>query len=273
MEIKDHKISGETVRNPIWTKNHSGKFEKEDLDTIVIHYTSGYYKASVNTFTNPRARASAHVVIDRDGSIVQLVPFDTIAWHAGKSSYGGREGFNKYSIGIEIVNSGPLTKSGNVFRSWFGSAYNPSDVIEAVHRNERNSRYWHIYTEEQIQAVTDLCSLLVQEYGIKHILGHEEIAPLRKTDPGPAFPLDRLRNKLLGSNRADNGKEDVPENGRVAASILNIRENPKAEAAKVAKPLTQGTKVKIIDKSGKWYKVQTTIEGWVFGDFIDTKTS
>jgi N-acetylmuramoyl-L-alanine amidase len=268
MEIKDNLLSGDNIKSPVWSQNISGKFETNLPDTIIIHYTAGPFKASLNTLTNPTVKASAHVIVDRDGTITQLVPFDTIAWHAGKSSYQGRDGFNKYSIGIEIVNSGPLTKSGNVYRSWFGSAYNPDDVIEATHRNETSPKFWHIYTEEQIDAVTNLCRILIQQYGIKTILGHEEIAPTRKTDPGPAFPLDKMRNQLLSDARSDDGAEDKATSGRVDVSILNIRDTPKPDGAKVAMPLKKGAKVQILDEDGDWIKVRTEIEGWVFKKYI-----
>ncbi len=269
MEISEHKLKGENVRKAVWSKNHSGKFSAGMPDTVIVHYTAGPYRASLNTLTNPRVSASAHILVDRDGSITQLIPFNVIAWHAGRSAYKGRSGFNKYSIGIEIVNSGPVKKSGNVYRSWFGSAYNPSDVIEAVHRNQTRSKYWHIYTEEQIQAVTDLCRVLIEEYKIENIYGHEEIAPKRKTDPGPAFPLDRMREQLLGTNRAEEGEEEIPELGRVAVNNLNIRSAPKNSGAKVARPLKIGSKVKILDESNGWYKVTTEIEGWVSGKYIE----
>lgn len=269
MEIVDHVLKGENVKKAVWSKNHSGNFETSLPDTVVVHYTAGPYKPSLNTLTNPKVRASAHVIIDRDGAVTQMVPFDKIAWHAGSSSYKGRIGYNKYSLGIEIVNSGPLTKSGNVFRAWYGAAFNPSDVIEAIHRNQSISKFWHIYTEEQIAAVTDLCRLFIEKYGVKHILGHEEVAPGRKTDPGPAFPLDRLRNQLLSNNRADDNPTQLPESGRVVASKLNIRETPNETSNKVAIPLKKGQKVKILDKSNGWYKVTTEVEGWVFGKYID----
>ena len=270
MEIKDHFIHGDNVKKFVKSPNHSGEFEKGQPDTIVLHYTAGPYKPALNTLTNPRVRASAHLIIDRDGSITQLVPFNYIAWHAGKSSYGNRVGINKYSIGIEIVNSGPLTKSGNVYRSWFGSAFNPSDVIEATHRNETKPRFWHTYTEEQITTVQEICLILTDIYDMKHILGHEQSAPMRKQDPGPAFPLDRIRNKMLNENRHSDDAADLPELGRIAANSLNIRSSPGPEGKKVAIPLTKGVKVKILDESNGWYKVSTEIEGWVFGKYVDS---
>lgn len=235
LQIKDYLVSGDNVRKMVNCTKTSGEFDKNYPDTIVIHYTAGPYQSSLNTLVNPKVKASAHVLIDRDGSITQLIPFNEIAWHAGESSYGGRNGFNKYSIGIEIVNSGPLTKSGNVYRSWFGAAYNPSDVVEAIHRNQSTAKYWHVYTAEQIETVRQLCAELIEAYpNIKSILGHEEISPGRKTDPGPAFPLDRLREQLLGSDRKSNGAAEMPETGRVAAKTLNIRYTPDSEGQLVA---------------------------------------
>lgn len=269
MEIKDHFIHGENVKKFIKSPNHSGKYSSGMPDTIVMHYTAGPLKPSIAALTSPRRRASAHLIVDRDGSVIQLVPFNLIAWHAGKSSYGNRTGLNKYSIGIEMVNAGPLTKSGNVYRSWFGSAYNPSDVIEATHRNQTKPRFWHTYTEEQIQTVFEICQLLIDEYNMKFILGHEEIAPGRKTDPGPAFPLDRLRDKLLLDDRNVDGGADLPEEGRIIANSLNIRSTPTTDGKRVARPLKKGTKVKILDQSNGWYKVSVEVEGWVFGKYVE----
>ena len=186
MEIRDHKL----VKVPfVESPNHGDTFSSGQPDTIIIHYTAGSSgKSSIRTLCDPNSKASAHVVVDKDGTITQLVPFNTIAWHAGRSSYNGRTGFNKYSIGIEIDNAGPLTKTGTGYTSWFGRRYPESDVIEAVHRNGTKPGFWHRYEEEQISAVQTLCEALVDTYQITSILGHEEIAPARKQDPGPAFP-------------------------------------------------------------------------------------
>jgi len=270
MKIKSHLLTGDTVNKMKESPNQSGEFAKGNLDTIVLHYTAGQATASINTLLNPKSNASAHLVVDRDGTITQIVPFNKIAWHAGKSSYNGRTGYNNYSIGIEIVNAGPLTKSGNIYRSWYGEAFNPSDVIEAIHRNQTTAKFWHIYTPEQITAVTELCSLLIEEYSIKYILGHEEVAPTRKTDPGPAFPLDKIRTQLLGgTSRVDDTEEDLPDSGRVSVASLNIRTLPNSNAEVVAKPLTKGKKVTILSESNGWYNVKVEIEGWVSSKFIE----
>lgn len=270
MEIKNDLLQGDKVKLEK-SPSHSGEFESGLPDTIIIHYTGGPAKAAVNTFTNPRTKVSAHLVVARDGSITQLVPFDTIAWHAGKSSYKGRSGFNKFSVGIEIENAGILARSGEVFRSWFGATYDPNEVIEAVHRNQQEAKYWQTYTEEQIETVKEICQLLIDNYDIRHILGHEEIAPRRKTDPGPAFPLDRLRNELLAGDRDQDQSDETPPEGRVMIKKLNIRTQPDGNAPKAALPLVKGTKVRILDEANGWMRVTTEIEGWIFGKYVEAE--
>lgn len=269
MEIKKDLLQGNNVEF-VKSPSFGDEFQPGDLDTIVIHYTGGPAKAAINAFKNPRVKVSAHIVIARDGTITQMVPFNRIAWHAGKSEYKGRIGFNKYSIGIEIENSGNLIKSGNVFRAWFGSAYDPSDVIEAIHRNETRTKYWHVFTEEQISIVSEICHLLIDSYDIKQILGHEEIAPKRKLDPGPAFPLDKLRAQLLHGDRdVDGPDEDHPNRGNVLVNKLNIRTSPDNKAKLAGPPLLKGTKVKILEEKNGWYKIETVAEGWIAGKYVE----
>jgi len=241
-------------------------------DTIVIHYTAGRdAESACDSLCNPANKASAHLVIGRNGAITQLVPFNIVAWHAGKSAYGGRSGFNAFSIGIELDNAGVLTRAGNSYVAWFGRAYGEQDVIQAVHRNETTLKYWHRYTEEQIVLTQKLCEQLIQAYKISSILGHEEIAPARKIDPGPAFPLDKLRDKLLHPQRDGDEEESriFPIEGGVTANLLNDRSNPGSHFDKIANPLRRGTKVKILDEKNGWYKIAVQTTGWVAKDFVD----
>lgn len=270
MQIIDHLLTGDDTKQ-VESPNRSGKFKGGLPDAIIIHYTAGADAASsIRSLCNPQSKASAHVVVARDGKITQLVPFDTVAWHAGKSSYGGREGYNNYSIGIEIDNAGLLTKTGESYQSWFGRSYPADQTITAVHRNERVARHWHAYTEAQIAAVEELCALLMGNYGIKEILGHEEISPGRKVDPGPAFPLDKLRDKLLSPGRDLDGpaEEALPEKGTVTADSLNIRTGPSASAAMAAVPLKKNAVVSIHQEKDGWYEVSVEVRGWVSAKYI-----
>jgi N-acetylmuramoyl-L-alanine amidase len=281
--ITSHKVAGAPFKP---TPNHGTSFAAGMPDTLIIHFTGGSSAdSSVAWLCNPQAKASAHVVVARDGSITQLVPFDIVAWHAGESSYGGRSGFNRYSIGIEIDNPGRLarTEAGSYVAS-FGRSYPPEQVISAVHRNEHSPSFWLTYPEPQIAAVFDLCAALCAAYGIKQILGHEEIAPGRKIDPGPAFPLDRLRLELIERGRDAEGPSAPAVAGRtpagaapsaatqgvVIADWLNIRLAPRADAPLAAQPLRRGTLVEVLGQQSGWYRVGAGASGWVLGKYLKT---
>jgi len=269
MRISKHKIDSDNATFDKVDKT-SGTFKQGLPDTIVIHYTAGpSVSSAVNTFKDPSVKASAHVVIDLDGAITQLIPFNMVGWHAGDCAWLDRTDLNHCSIGIEIVNAGRLEKTGTVWRSWFGKKYGEDDVLRAVHRNEDHESWWHVYTEKQIMATFELCQQIMATYDINHILGHEEISPGRKSDPGPAFPLDKLRNRLLHSNRKDQNEDEVDSKpGVVTVSALNIRSGPSASTGTIAKPLSKNTKVSILKEQNGWYNVEVKLRGWVSKKYI-----
>lgn len=273
-KINANRLQGETVTFEA-SPNHSGEFSSGAPDTIVIHFTAGSSLASsVNVMTNPANKVSAHICIGREGEIVQMVPFNYIAWHAGRSEWQGRERLNRYSIGIELDNAGQLTPNGNgAFLSWFNKAYSGDDVFRGVHRHQQSPTYWHAYTEAQIQATFSLCQALCQHYPIHTIVGHEEISPGRKTDPGPAFPLDKLRQRLLGTEPASppvsqQQATTVSREAVVNASGLNVRAGPGTQHEKVAEPLTRGTPVTVVKQSNGWAQVRFETTGWVSTQYL-----
>jgi len=271
MNIAHHKLDKKFAVVDEVNKT-SGTFASGLPDTIVIHYTAGSTAASaITTLKEDGVPASAHIVVDTDGSLTQLVPFNKIAWHAGKSAWLERNGLNKYSIGIEIVNAGRLEKNGNVWRSWFGKTYSEDEVVRAVHRNESDPTWWHCFTEKQVEVVYELCKTIMERYDIRFILGHEEISPGRKIDPGPAFPLDKIRDRLLHSDRkndSDTPGEEAITKGIVNASSLNIRSGPGAAYDTITAPLSRNTEVVIRDKKDDWLQVEVKLTGWVSGRFI-----
>ncbi|NOQ27658.1 MAG: SH3 domain-containing protein [Bacteroidales bacterium] len=248
----------------------SGTLKNPDI--IVLHYTgSNKLKADIQTLFYSKKQVSVQFVIDLDGTIHQLMPVNKIAWHAGESRLGNRTWLNKYSIGIEIVNAGFLTeKSDGSFTTWYGDSVKKEDAVLLKHKNESKERYWHTYTKNQIESVKELCEVICDEFDIEHIVGHDEISPGRKQDPGPAFPVEKIKSQLL-----DNRKEDAStasqqkDFGVVKVDKLNIRQSGNREAAKVALPLTKGQNVEIIEEKDGWYKVETKIQGWVTSDFIE----
>jgi N-acetylmuramoyl-L-alanine amidase len=264
LSIEDHRLVGDDV-SFVETPNQGGALAPRYL---VFHYTAGKSAtSSINWLTNPESKASAHIVLGRDGSITQLAPFNVKTWHAGVSHWDGLSGLNSYAIGIEMDNAGPLTKVGNKYQAWFGTLYDEDQVIYAKHRLDGEPRWWHAYTEVQIQSALELAQLLVRHYDLKDVVGHEDIAPDRKRDPGPAFPLEHVRASVLGR------EEEEPERYEVTASTLNIRSGPGVEFPSVAEPLKKGTVVVLLEKRDRWNKVELAkngdIEGWVHNRFLD----
>jgi N-acetylmuramoyl-L-alanine amidase len=273
MKILSHKLHGSNISFQ-QSPNSGKKFEVGSPDTLIIHYTGGRsLSSSVAWLTNPSARASAHVIIGKNGDIVQLVNFDKVAWHAGKSEWKGRSGLNQYSIGIELDNAGRLEKRVDGYYTWFGKRIESSNVAVLTHRHETIPSYWESFTEKQIDVAEQLSLLLCRKYNIQEILGHEDVSPGRKVDPGPAFPLDRLRNLITAEDRSSNDKPDIDQkkhsNGVVIASLLNMRDKPSTESGKVIMQLPVGTDVNIMQEKGQWCRV--SIEGWVSRQWLRSK--
>ena len=140
------------------------------IDMLVLHYTgmvSG--EAALSRLCDPEARVSAHYMIDEDGTIFALVPEDRRAWHAGVSYWAGQTNINARSIGIELVNPGHE----------FG---------------------YRAFPATQIAALTTLCHSILVRHPIPsaRVLGHSDVAPARKEDPGELFPWEKLAAAGIG---------------------------------------------------------------------------
>lgn len=196
MTIQAHKLV-EATQLP--SPNHGGKLV--DPKYIVVHYTAGRSAASsARWLCDKKSRASAHLVIGREGSLLQLVKFDTVAWHAGQSSWKGLSGLNSASIGLELDNPGIVNRVNGKWRALgLGIDYSDADVVEAPGPNGGPVRGWVLYSQVQLELLESICRELVESYpSIVDALGHSEIAPNRKSDPGGAFDLDTFRSRLFG---------------------------------------------------------------------------
>ena len=190
MNIVSHKL----VDVPFVSATVAGGEIKPTL--VCLHDTASSLRrgAVLEWFTSPECNVSAHVVVERDGTITQLVPFNRAAWHAGKSEWKGRQNCNSWSLGIEIVNPGKLDMSG---KAWFKETFSDS---KAVTTKEHGQGRWVDYTPEQIKTVTALCQTLVKVYPeITEIVGHYHISPGRKVDVNPLFPLEAVRTAAFGT--------------------------------------------------------------------------
>ena len=240
-------------------------------ECLVMHYTAGSSaKSAIDWLCNPASKASAHLVIGRDGSVTQLVPFNRQAWHAGRSQWQGRTGLNQYSIGIELDNAGILSGVPGKWRTAWGAAIKDKDVLELPHKFDGVVRGWHTYTSAQLDTAREVAALLVAEYALKDVIGHDDIAPGRKTDPGPAFPMASFRAAVMG--RAD----DAPEIW-VTTSYVNLRTGPGTENKKVmTRPLPAGIRVTLLAEHGVWRQVdvldmvegEMDLVGWVHGRYL-----
>lgn len=202
IEVKNHLLfkNGGQVEY-IASPNTNGKAQPISPKYLIIHYTAdSNMNGVISWFKNPAAEASAHLLIGRDGRIAQMVPFNQRAWHAGQSQWGNVHGLNDCSIGIELVNAGKLVKKQGVFVNWADHAIPTGEVIEATHKNEDSPAFWHDYAKPQIKAAIAVAKALVSAYPIVEILGHDDIAPNRKCDPGPAFPMAEFKSRVFGKS-------------------------------------------------------------------------
>lgn len=211
MKINDQHRLCDDAGKPVpfqASPNHGGTFT--ELKFLVMHYTAGRSaENAANWLCSPQAKASAHLVISKDGSCIQLVPFNVIAWHAGESQWSAPagsskkpkvyKGLNKFSIGIELDNPGRLVMHGDKWRSLsLGTVYPAKDGIQLTHKLEQKPAGWHVYPAAQLETAREVAHLLVERYGLADVLGHDDIAPDRKRDPGPAFDMDNFRAGLFG---------------------------------------------------------------------------
>ncbi len=161
----------------MWPKislNYSPNFNpikrtKKNIRFIIIHYTGMNNQLSaIDRLCDINSKVSAHYFIKKNGCVLNLVPPLYEAWHAGKSSWKNLKSLNRYSIGIEVQNSG------------------------------HNNKYEN-FSKKQIFSIKKLLKYLIKKYNVnlKNVLGHSDISPDRKKDPGEKFPWKKLAKSKL----------------------------------------------------------------------------
>ena len=157
--------------NNFYSPNFSNKKRPNSaIKMLIIHYTGMQSeRESLIRLCDPKSNVSSHFLINEDGKIYRLVKNSNVAWHAGKSCWGHYKNLNKNSIGIELCNKGH----------------------EFGYTN---------FKKKQLLSLIKICKILISKYKIKNknIVGHSDIAPLRKMDPGEKFPWKKLAIKKIG---------------------------------------------------------------------------
>ncbi|WP_285431425.1 N-acetylmuramoyl-L-alanine amidase [Pseudomonas sp. fls2-241-R2A-110] len=155
------------------TSHPSANYDSR-IQFVVVHYTNASLERSLQLLTH--GEVSSHYLIgdDKSATIYKLMDENLRAWHAGESEWQGRTWLNSSSIGIEIVNPG--------------------------FKDTPTGRLWYPYSEAQVQSLIFLLKDISKRHNINPdaIIGHSDIAPLRKLDPGPLFPWKRLAAEGLG---------------------------------------------------------------------------
>ncbi len=172
---------------------NSKKRDKNKICYLIYHYTGMKYdKLAIKRLTSFNSKVSCHYFITASGKLIQIVPDLYIAWHAGQSNWGNHKSLNFKSIGIEISNPGHE----------FG---------------------YKKFSDKQIKCLIRISRSIIKKYSIKNknILGHSDIAPLRKKDPGEKFPWKLLSKKKIGIWHTINSK--ILESSRGRKSKLNFK--------------------------------------------------
>jgi N-acetylmuramoyl-L-alanine amidase len=157
--------TGELVHAVVPSPNFNDR--KLPVTMVVLHYTEMKpLETALERLTSEEAGVSAHYLISEEGVVTQLVPEEKRAWHAGKSYWRGVKDVNSASIGIELDHPGHAVENGG----------------------------YRGFDERQIDALLPLLARIIREYDIPraNVVGHSDIAPMRKVDPGELFPWHRL---------------------------------------------------------------------------------
>jgi N-acetylmuramoyl-L-alanine amidase len=182
----DHWLA-EAIRRPI-----PGGIGMPSRRFLVMHFTAGASaQSSIDFWNTPAAKgASAHIVIDRDGTIYQCRPFNRTAGHAGKSAWREPRTGTRHNVLNSCSRVIDIDNGGDAYPTRFSNGLAPT---HARHKNGGPETDWETYPAAQLTACEALIKALVARYKLDDVAGHEDIAPHRKTDPGPAFPMTALR--------------------------------------------------------------------------------
>lgn len=179
LRIENDLLVGENITYPLSPNtNDSLRIDPHQVKAIVIHVLEGTIAGSVSWFRAPVSKVSTHLIIGKNGTIVQVIPFNFLAFHAGR---------------VEPVKDDKIDRVG-IFRNPDGSYEDPNKVTIGI---ELEGNQMSKFTDQQLASCRKVCQLIKDQYHVKTILTHHEIYSI-KTCPGPNFPIGQFRKELFG---------------------------------------------------------------------------
>jgi len=255
MKIQNYLLfndDGTPVKQVVIPSGNYGGVLPNRVATI-LHYTAGGSPiGTIEWFSNPLSRVSAHLLITREGEVVQFVPFNRVAYHAGTF-------YNWHSIGIELDNYGTEKLSHPL----------PADKkVRLLYWKQTVTKTWEVYPDVQIARLIEVMRLLNETYGPLRTICHEDILD-SKSDPGPAFPMGDVLIKTYTGIVYPAPIVPTPSLGtyKVTAYLLNVRSSPSVPAPNpnsniIIGTLKQGAILTVYEIVGDWSKIGDSKYVW-----------
>ncbi len=181
-----------------------GSYRKGYPEGAVVHFTAGRRKDGKSAISYGREQGHAYFIIDAAGEIFQAIPLNRWGYHAGTSSWPKLgSGVSQYLVGIEIMAAGRLEKQKDgSFKTWFGVTVPKAEVRTVKAKENVKAGNYQAYTAAQEESLTGLLLWLKRNhpsvFNLDLVLGHDEVAPSRKDDPGGALSctMPEFRKRL-----------------------------------------------------------------------------
>ena len=260
-EVTDQHYATADGRRFLEITPHPNGYDTSPDDTkpefIIMHYTTGTrMESTINHFKDPASQVSTHLLIGRDGRVVQFLPFHRIAHHSGFSWWEGQSNLNKCSIGIELDNVGLLIRKDNKWQRRKIIVPN-KEVKRAIHKNMydtgKRKTYpgWQKFTDVQVAVAFKIVQALVKKYpSIKEILGHDDVNITNRYDTGPLFEdkLSEWRQALFGRPEPIIEEHLINHQTDIYANFQGRLPNPTQKTFDI--PLPAKSVVKVLKQDG-----------------------
>jgi N-acetylmuramoyl-L-alanine amidase len=299
--VKNHKLFTTDGRQYQFIAPHPNNFDANRRLTgpkyLIIHTTDGIVmESTINSFRDGNHGASAHLLIGRDGGVVQFVDFNTVAYHCGFSYWEEEIDINQFSIGIEVDNGGFLSHADGVWK-WKTTIIPDDEVTEVRYWKNFGKLGWHKFTDIQLKVLREIVQALKEQYDFQVVLGHDVVNLSERVDPGPLFPRGEFEELISGKAgvvvKVYQATGDKDEHGNLNANgetrIYAVREK-KPPYKEYPRPpdldhprhgvLPAKTMVKILDTSNMdWTRVKVkaesghfkNTEGWIRSDAANSE--